>query len=186
MKIVYLGAPGSGKDTLAKKFEDEYSYTILSTGSIFRKQASDGTKLGVMARDRYWGKGLLCPDNITNELVKNTVENMNQDSLKNIIFNGYPRSVDQAKFLDSITDISMVIDLSVDEDVAVKRLLSRGREDDLEGAIRKRFQEYREKTLPISEYYKNTGREVFVINANKTPESVFEEAFRNTIIRAGQ
>ena len=67
MRIVLLGAPGAGKDTLAEKLESEYDYTMISTGEIFRKEAQDGTELGIYARDKYLEKGNICPDDITNK-----------------------------------------------------------------------------------------------------------------------
>jgi adenylate kinase len=178
MRIVLLGAPGAGKDTLADKFKSQYNYTILSPGEIYRKQAQDGTELGVKARDEYWGKGYLCPDSLTNELVKNTIENLNEKELFNTIFNGYPRSFDQAEFLSKIINVPMVIDLIVSEDIAVDRLLKRGRIDDTEEIIRRRFQEYEKKTKSVSNFYKNHGMSMYAsIDADDIPQAIFEEAF---------
>jgi len=178
MRIVLLGAPGSGKDTLAETFKQEYNYTILSPGEIYRKQARDKTELGIKARDEYWGKGLLCPDELTNELVKNTIGGLNEKELFNTIFNGYPRSFAQAEFLSKLVNIPMAIDLIVSEEIAIGRLLKRGRIDDTEDVIRRRFKEYEEKTKPVSNFYRNHGMSTYItIDADDTPRAIFEEAF---------
>jgi len=179
MRIVLLGAPGAGKDTLADQLKSEYNYTMISTGEIFRKEAEEGTELGVYARDKYWAKGNICPDNITNKIMKSALSKIpNKD---NLIFNGYPRAVSQAEFLETIIPIHMIINLKVEEKVAVKRLLGRGREDDTEEIIQQRFRQYEEKTKPISEFYidrVNTNNIYYtVVNANRTPKEVFKNTF---------
>lgn len=181
MRIVLLGAPGAGKDTLAEKLESEYDYIMISTGEIFRKEAQDGTELGIYARDKYWAKGNICPDDITNKLMKSALSKI--PNKENLIFNGYPRAVSQAEFLETIIPIHMIINLKVEEKVAVKRLLGRGREDDTKEVIQQRFRQYEEKTKPISEFYynrinKNNSNIYYtVINANRTPKEVFKTTF---------
>ena len=169
MNIVLFGAPGAGKDTLADQLK---SFTMISTGKIFRKAAEDKTELGLLARDKYWGKGLLCPDNITNSIIKEAVDKNTGD----LLFNGYPRSVDQAKFLNDITKIDLILDLDVSESVATKRLLARGRSDDKEDIIKQRFREYKDKTLPVSTFFIENGCNHVYLHANRTPQEVLEEA----------
>jgi len=178
MKIVFLGAPGSGKDTLANQFKLKYDYTILIPGKIFREMAKKETDLGLYAKNEYWGKGMLCPDNITNALVEKTFEGLSSKEKAKILFNGFPRSINQAEYLNNITTINMVIDLQIKEDIAVKRLLKRGREDDTEEVIRKRLNEYKEKTMPISNFYKKMPDCKYVlIDTDNDPNKVFEEAY---------
>jgi adenylate kinase len=171
MNIILFGPPGAGKDTLADQLK--LRFTMISTGKIFREAAENKTKLGMLAKNKYWSKGILCPDNITNSIIEEAIaKNPN-----NLLFNGYPRSVNQAEFLDSLLKIDLVLDLNVTEHIAVKRLLGRGRSDDKEDIIKKRFNEYKEKTLPVSTFY--GAREdinYIFLNANRTPEEVLNES----------
>jgi len=177
MKIVLLGNPGAGKDTLADQFRLKYNYMILSPGKIFRKEAERGSALGLRAKNEYWGKGLLCPNDITNALVKDTLENLTDKEKAGIIFNGFPRSVIQAKYLNDIVTINMAIELDITEDIAINRLMSRNREDDTAKIIKERFKEYKEKTLPITDFYrKMIGCQYIWIDSDAKPEYIFEEA----------
>lgn len=185
MNIVLLGAPGSGKDTLAADFISHYHYKCLTPGEIFRQEAARGTELGVYARDKYWGNGTLCPDNIVNDLVKDAFDYLSPDEQHNVMFNGYPRSVGQAEYLNELTQIDIVLELRVSEDVAVQRLLGRGREDDKEDIIRHRFSQFALKTEPVIDFYKNLDNCAYIIlNADKTPSEVFDEAFHAILEKA--
>lgn len=178
MNIVLLGAPGSGKDTIAADFIAQYHYKSLTPGEIFRQEAARGTELGIYARDTYWGNGTLCPDDIVNQLVKEAYGNLAEEERQNLIFNGYPRSVGQAEYLTELAQIDIVLELAVSEDMAVQRLLRRGREDDKEEIIRHRFGQFALKTEPVMDYYKNLKGCVYIkVDADKTPKEVFEEAF---------
>lgn len=179
MNIVLLGCPGSGKDTLADQFKSQFGCTVLTTGGIFRQEAADETKLGLFARDNYWGQGLLCPDYITNRLVKNATDSLSEEQTRFVVFNGYPRSIEQAEFLGTFAHVDITIELVVTEDLAAARLLSRGREDDLEDVIRRRFVGYQAKTEPVTEYYSNLSEcRNLIINADATPKDIFQEALK--------
>ncbi len=173
MNIILLGSPGAGKDTLADQLVEKYNYTVITTGAIFREEFERGTELGIKAKNEYWGKGKLCPDHITDELVKNTIDRLPKPD--NIIFNGYPRSINQARYLKTIVDIHIVIKLLIEEDAAVKRLLKRGRLDDTKEIIRQRIIQYNQKTTPVMSFYKGMGfyKNVYyeVINADQSPEN---------------
>lgn len=172
MKIIIIGPPGSGKDTIADNLKATFGWESLTPGAIFRKEAQLKTVLGLEARDKYWGKGNLCPDEMVNQLVKNELQRINYP--EQIVFNGYPRSLGQAEYLQSLHTPDLVLDLVVDEDVAVKRLLTRKREDDIEDVIRIRFADYNKNNLPIIEYYK--GIMVYTaVDGNKTIEEVNNE-----------
>ena len=176
MSLVLLGAPGAGKDTLADQLVEQYNYTMLTPGAIFRAEADKGTELGVWARDTYWGKGQLCPDEVTNKIVRQAFE---QTKTNLIIFNGYPRTWEQAYELHLFGNAGLVLSLNVDEDVAVKRLLSRGRVDDSEEVIRERFKVFKANNSEIRDYYSHTSIPVVDIDANKTPKEVFNDAFQS-------
>lgn len=173
--IVLLGAPGAGKDTLALQLQDRYSCRLISPGAIFRREADLGTPLGLKAKNEYWGKGNLCPDEITNELVRSTLERLAKSKVEHTIFNGYPRRLSQAEFLQEISPIDLALDLSVTKETAVSRLLTRRRVDDTKEAIEQRFQAYLENNSDIVQYYKELG--VYTsINANQLIPRVLKVA----------
>ena len=158
MNIVLLGGPGAGKGTLAKQLRAKYGYFILSPGDLYRREAELETEFGLRAKE-YWADGNLCPDEMTNELVRKTVNEL-PDGCP-IIFDGYPRRRSQAEYLDSICNVELVIELRVRDDVVVDRLLRRkeieNRPDDTEEVIRQRLDVYHENNDPILEYYRGYG-----------------------------
>jgi len=172
VNIVLTGAPGAGKDTLAVKLHDQYGFQILTTGDLYRKEFSLGTDFGIKAHS-YWGQGNLCPDDMTNELMSRALVGL--EKKENIIFNGYPRTISQAEYLDKLIHIDVNLHLDVEEAIAIERLLRRGRIDDKEDVIRKRFTEYNIKTFPLLEYYSNTHRWHKVLS-NRTEQEVLQNA----------
>ena len=101
MIIIMLGAPGTGKGTVASILSQELEIPQVSTGDIFRKNIKEKTELGIIA-DKYISKGNLVPDEITIDIVKNR---LNDDDVKNgIILDGFPRTVAQAEALDKILE----------------------------------------------------------------------------------
>ena len=127
MYIIMLGAPGSGKGTLAKELSKEYSLVHISTGDIFRENIKNETELGKKANE-YISKGQLVPDELTIDLVKNR---LSQDDVKNgAILDGFPRTAHQAeeleKFIKSnnqMDTVAVLLDIP-DEDL-VKRVVNR-------------------------------------------------------------
>lgn len=172
--IVLLGAPGAGKDTLVDQLNKKLDCIVVSPGSLYRREASLGTAFGLDAKRKYWGKGKLCPDSMTNDLVKATLSDNNL-SHDYILFNGYPRSLGQAEFLETIFNINLVIDLSVTRDTSVTRLLARGREDDTENTIKSRFEEYSDNNAKVVEFYKQLSVHS-VVNANQIAHRVLAAA----------
>jgi len=179
MYMVLLGAPGAGKDTLADQIRQKIGATILTTGALYRREAELGTALGLKAKNYYWGRGLLCPDEMTNKITRNAFKRTN-GTKKNLIFNGYPRSLDQAKYLENeICRINLVLDLCVSEDVAVKRLLARRREDDTEEVIRERFRVYHENNTKLVEYLKDLEFGKYAaLNADQNIPRVYKDALK--------
>lgn len=127
MNIILFGPPGSGKGTQAKKLVEKINVPQISTGDIFRKAITEGTELGKQAK-RCMDHGQLVPDDITNGLVK---ERLQKEDCKNgFILDGYPRSLDQAEYLDKILckmnkKIDCAIVLDVDHSLIVERITGR-------------------------------------------------------------
>ena len=127
MIIIMLGAPGTGKGTVASILSQELEIPQVSTGDIFRKNIKEKTELGIIA-DKYISKGNLVPDEITIDIVKNR---LNDDDVKNgIILDGFPRTVAQAEALDKILEekgkkVDIVLNLETPEDEIIERIVNR-------------------------------------------------------------
>ncbi|MDE7433634.1 MAG: nucleoside monophosphate kinase [Mycoplasmoidaceae bacterium] len=121
MLLVLLGAPGSGKGTLSAKLKDELHYLHLSTGDMFRKIMKTTSPLANKI-NAIIQSGKLVSDDLTNELVKQELEQVKD---KNIVLDGYPRTVDQAQFLDTITNVDKVVLIDIDNDLIIKRITGR-------------------------------------------------------------
>ena len=127
MVIVMLGAPGTGKGTVASMLEEKIGIKQVSTGDIFRKNIKEGTELGKIA-EGYISKGNLVPDEITIGIVKNRLEE--DDVRSGIILDGFPRTVKQAEELDKILakkgkKVDMVLNLTTPEEEIIERIVNR-------------------------------------------------------------
>ena len=127
MIIIMLGAPGTGKGTVAGMLEERLGLKQVSTGDIFRKNIQEGTELGKLA-DSYMSKGELVPDDVTINIVADRLEK--PDVQKGIILDGFPRTVAQAEALDTILSnkgkkVDMVLNLITPEEEIIKRVVSR-------------------------------------------------------------
>ena len=127
MNIIMLGAPGTGKGTIAKILEAQLGLPQVSTGDIFRKLIKEGTELGKLA-DSYISKGNLVPDDVTIKIVE---ERLGQDDVNTgVILDGFPRTVKQAEELDKILEkqgkkVDLVINLSTPEEEIIERIVNR-------------------------------------------------------------
>ena len=110
MNIFIMGAPGSGKGTFSSRIKEEFDLNHISTGDIFRANIAGGTELGNQAK-AYTEKGLLVPDEITNNMVKDYLSHL-KDKKNGFLLDGYPRTLDQAKAFEQMTEGT---DLMVDE-----------------------------------------------------------------------
>ena len=163
MRIVFMGPPGAGKGTQAAVIAQQLGIPHISTGDIFRANVSALTELGIAAK-RYMDAGEYVPDTITNDMVRDRLE---QDDAQNgFILDGYPRTVDQITELDTMLSVSddqveIVIELVADTDAIVQRLakraLDQGRVDDTEDVIRRRLEVYAEQTAPLTALYEHRG-----------------------------
>ncbi len=159
MRIVLLGAPGSGKGTQAEKLVEHYRLTHISTGDLLRAEVAAGTTLGQEAK-AIMDAGKLVSDEIVLGMIDAKLEN--DVGPEGFILDGFPRTLDQARGLDGLLEklgepLDAVIYLEVDEEEIVERLLARKREDDTEETIRKRIEVYRDQTEPLVRHYENEG-----------------------------
>jgi len=172
--IILLGKAGAGKGTLSEYLKT-FGYITLTPGSLYREEYKNKTEFGVEAHS-YWSNGSLCPDEMTNELIKRTVEKLPK---VNLIFDGYPRTLVQAKYLDSLIGINLIIDLHINDNVAMNRLLRRkeieNRPDDIEEIIKQRLLVYHSNNDAIINYYSSDLARYKLINADRPREKVLEE-----------
>jgi adenylate kinase len=160
LNLILFGKPGSGKGTQASLIKNKYNLVHISTGDVFRKNMSNKTDLGMLAKG-YMEKGELVPDEVTVNMLKEELEY--HLPCEGFIFDGFPRTSYQAEKLDALLtkyslNIHLTIALDVDNETLIKRLLNRGKssgraDDQSEDKINKRLQEYDKKTKPLIEFY---------------------------------
>ena len=127
MVIIMLGAPGTGKGTVASLLQEKLGIKQVSTGDIFRKNIQEETEIGKIA-SQYISKGQLVPDDVTIKIVENR---LNEDDVQDgIILDGFPRTVYQAEELDKILErkgkkVDIVINLTTPEEEILERIVNR-------------------------------------------------------------
>ena len=121
-KIVLLGPPGSGKGTQGEMLSQELGFVRLSTGDMLREAARNGTPLGLKAKE-YMDKGALVPNDLIINLMKEKISSLKKGT--GIIFDGFPRTVEQADALGEQIDVDLALNLDVDDAELVNRLTKR-------------------------------------------------------------
>jgi adenylate kinase len=152
-----VGPPGAGKGTQATELSEKLGIPHISTGDLFRKNIAEETELGKQVK-HILDSGKLVPDEITNQMLVERLEQ--QDTEGGFLLDGFPRNIGQAELLakvlaDSDQKLDAVVQLEVDEDVVVRRLLARGRSDDSEDVVRHRQHVYQSETAPLLDYYRD-------------------------------
>ncbi|NPB06056.1 MAG: adenylate kinase [Aquificae bacterium] len=195
MIVVFLGPPGAGKGTQAKRLAKEKGFLHLSTGDLLREAVKKGTPLGKKAKE-YMEKGELVPD----ELIVALIEEVLPEEGK-VILDGFPRTVKQAEALEKMLErkgkkLDAVVLFEVPDEVVLERLSGRRvdpetgrvyhvkydppppgvkvvqREDDRPEVIKRRLEVYRRQTAPLIEYYERKGL-LKRVDASKPPEEVY-------------
>ena len=170
MRLILLGPPGAGKGTQAQRLVERHRIPQLSTGDMLRAAVAAGTEVGKRAK-AVMDSGQLVSDEIVNQIVSERIDA--PDCANGFILDGYPRTVPQAEALGRILagkglKLDAVVELKVDEAALLARIEKRVREteaaggkvraDDNPESFRKRLDEYRTKTAPLSNYYDGTGQ----------------------------
>lgn len=158
-RIVLLGAPGSGKGTQGTLLMERRGIPQISTGDLLRAAVASGSELGKRAKAAM-DAGELVADDVVVGMIR---ERLNEaDAANGYILDGFPRTRPQAEALDDLLldlgkPLDRVVNLEVDEEEIVKRLLERGRADDNENTIRNRMKVFRDQTFPLLKYYEERG-----------------------------
>ena len=196
MNIILLGAPFSGKGTLARKIVADFGLVQISTGDLFRENIKNGTDVGLLAK-KYIDKGQLVPDSVTVEMLSKRIAQ--KDCKKGVILDGFPRTIAQAEALSKIAKIDAVIELDVPFDEIRRRALGRRtcsgcgeiyntatydkttcekcgsplfqRDDDNLETVNSRLEVYAKQTAPLIDFY---AEQLFVVKGQDSPEATYK------------
>lgn len=203
MKLVIMGAQGSGKGTQAVLLANKLRIPHVSTGDVLREEIAKGSEIGLQVK-KYVESGQLVPDELNNKLVEQVLI----PHEKGFILDGYPRTLAQAKFLDSHQRLDRVIILRISDDEAVRRMEMRRycpkcganynlafvrthlegmcdhchtelkrRDDDKPALIRKRLSIYHEQTEPLIQHYEKQGK-LMSVDGERAIKDVFSDVLR--------
>jgi len=211
MRLIFLGGPGSGKGTQAKKLVEKFGLVHISTGDLLRKAMKEGTELGKTAK-KYVDAGDLVPDDVILGMIREKLNEIDGG----FIFDGFPRTLEQARGLEGILselnmDIDKVVNLNVNDDLIVERLGARRmcktcgfeynlktrppkkegicdldggelyqRSDDNEETIKNRLTLYHDKTQPIEDFYRESGKLVDIDGSGS-----FDDVFNSIVESVG-
>jgi len=211
MRLIFLGGPGSGKGTQAKKLVEKFGFAHISTGDLLRQAMKEGTELGKTAK-KYVDAGDLVPDDVILGMIREKLNEIDGG----FIFDGFPRTLEQARGLEGILselnmDIDKVVNLKVNDDLIVERLGARRmcktcgfeynlktrppkkegicdldggelyqRSDDNEETIKNRLTLYHDKTQPIEDFYRQSGKLVDIDGSGS-----FDDVFNSIVESVG-
>ena len=200
MKLILLGAAGSGKGTLAKKITRDFGIPQLSMGDMLRDIASSGSELGKKIGE-YQNKGILVPSDVVFEVLKERLSK--KDCENGYILDGFPRTIDQAHLLAKVTEVDAVISVELAFDEIERRLAARRtcpkcgeidnanyegftgncrkcqtpmfqRDDDKPEAIRTRLEVYKQNITPLINFY---GDRLFKVSSAGSPEETYKPVY---------
>jgi adenylate kinase len=176
MRLVLLGAPGSGKGTQAAMLRDSLRIPHISTGDLLRAAVKAGTPLGLQAK-AVMDAGNLVSDNIVLGMLEERVAQ--EDARGGFILDGYPRNLAQCAALEALLDrinqpLDVAVKLDVPNELIVERIAGRaaaeGRVDDTPETVRARLRVYAEQTAPVADHFAAIGKLVSVDGVGELDE----------------
>jgi adenylate kinase len=166
VNLIFLGPPGAGKGTQARRFQELYGYVQLSTGDMLRAAVATGSAVGREA-GAIMARGDLVPDEVMVGIISERIDQ--PDCARGIVLDGFPRTLPQADALEELlaargTRLDAVIEVAVDDSILIERIEKRAAEteggaraDDNAEALKHRLAVYRRQTAPLIRYYKQRG-----------------------------
>ncbi len=196
MNIILLGAPFSGKGTLARKISKDFGIVQVSCGDLFRENVKNGTEIGLLA-EKFINHGELVPDDVTVKMVQERVSK--SDCKNGFILDGFPRTLQQGVGLEKFVRVDVVVMLDVSFDEVKRRCLGRmmcsgcgeiyntssysenictkcsspliHRDDDNLNVVENRLEVYEKLTKPLINFYADR---LFVVNGDESPDTIYE------------
>jgi adenylate kinase len=176
VRLLLIGAPGSGKGTQAERLADRFGITHISSGDLLREHVRNETPIGLTIKE-YVDAGDLVPDSVVMDMLYKPVIAATEQG--GYVLDGFPRTVEQAEAAYDVAhrlgaEVKASIHLDVPNDELVRRLLARSRgSEDSQAVIEHRIEVYRQKTVPLLEYY--AQREwLFTVDGSQSEDDVHE------------
>jgi adenylate kinase len=176
VRLLLIGAPGSGKGTQAERLADRFGITHISSGDLLREHVRNETPIGLTIKE-YVDAGDLVPDSVVMDMLYKPVIAATEQG--GYVLDGFPRTVEQAEAAYDVAhrlgaEVKASIHLDVPNDELVRRLLARSRgSEDSQAVIEHRIEVYRQKTVPLLEYY--AQREwLFTVDGSQSEDEVHE------------